>query len=204
MKSIGYVLVIILALSGCAREQESARGTLDIAENNTKNSWAKFRDMLGLASVNKNTQTKISPRYCYTTYGDVICYAQPLTGEEERLTGFQQASGHTGYSMAEHISEEVKKPDVKPPAPAKTEKKPVKTKKKTKKSKAKGKSKKPVANSKDAKPSSSGAVNPAANAAISASPKEMQGPQREEKKLKEVIFDPSELEPKQLVPTKQQ
>jgi hypothetical protein len=148
------VMAACVALAACTSAQEPASQALDTVGNETGASYNKMRGYLDLGPRPKPVQSKdvVQPRYCYHTYEDIICYSQPLPGEEYRLVAFQSASGKTGYTL--------------PPAPTNVVMPPLPP----------------------PKPTTIGPPPPAKP--------------NDDKQLKEIIFDPSELEPKELVPDK--
>jgi hypothetical protein len=151
-------LIACLALTACAGAKDSTSQDLDAVGNETSASYNKVRDDMGLGHKEKVVVTKeVQPRYCYKTYQDIICYSKPLPGEEYRLTGFQTASGKTGYVLPE----------------------------------------KPVPGGNDDE------LPPLKTVSVGAPPA-VKGEGKDDSQLKEIIFDPSELEPKELVPDKQQ
>lgn len=149
-----------IALAACSNDvKQTTSGALDTAGAETGASYNKLREYLGVGHQAKPAEARNGEqaRYCYHTYQDIICYAQPLPGEEYRLVAYQSAAGKTGYTL--------------PPPPAGMTLPPLPP------------------------PPSSVAV---------ASPPAVKGDSDDKKQLKEIIFDPSELQPKELVPDKMQ
>jgi hypothetical protein len=149
-------LMACVALAACTKAQDTTSQALDTAGTETSASYNKIRDYLDVGHKEKppEAKTAVQPRYCYHTYEDIICYAQPLPGEEYRLVGFQSSSGKTGYTL--------------PPMPDNVTMPP---------------------------------LPPLKSVAVVGPPPPVKS---DDKQLKEIIFDPSELEPKELVPDKMQ
>jgi hypothetical protein len=213
MNTKAALLSLFLLLPGCTKVQNSSKQALDDVEVNTTSTWQKIREALDLSSRPPVKEKRhVQPRYCYKAFNDVICHSQPVPGAEERLVAYQNNSG-TGYTIG--------------PAAANMAKKSVgKTHKASKAvhpvgTIAKNESKpftaeqlpKPVMNTPvyGPVPPSTTAAEPAAPVAPApvavaptVSPKEAQKPVADTKKLKEITFDPSELEPKKLVPDRVQ
>ncbi len=164
-------------LSACTKVQDSTNTALNDVEKETASTWTKARNILDLNKpVVAKKAPSVPPRYCYRSMQDVICYNKPLVGQEERLLAYQDKNS-VGYVID-------------PP------KEPV----------AKKEVEKPVGESKKAVPdvTAEKAPAPAATPAATEKPKDSSNnglPKKDDiKNLKEIIFDPAELEPKKLVP----
>jgi hypothetical protein len=87
------IFMAIGLLSACQNIYDGTRGAgRGIGENYVKTSnrigeWFKVDDRRDDAPYPQN------PRYCYRTASDVLCYNQPLQGQEERLVGWQGGIG---------------------------------------------------------------------------------------------------------------
>jgi len=155
-----FIAVACLLLATCTKIQNTATQELDTAGDEASASYNKVRNILDVPrKPPKPPADRAQPRYCYKTYEDVICYARPIPGEEERLVGYQTSSGKTGYTMSPPRVKQDKSTD----------------------DTTLGKS-----------------------VAISPLPVPKDDKAKDDKQLKEIIFDPSELEPKELVPDKMQ
>lgn len=155
-----YSLALASMLCGCSGAQSSAANAADTADTEAHASTAKVKEMLGIAKKPPEKRLAAEVRYCYRTYGDIICYRKPIPGEEYRLVGYQESSGATGTVIQPTLLMDGGETPLPPltsvavPAP----------------------------------PQVAGSTG----AGKSASPH----------KLKEIVFDPAELEPKTLVPEK--
>jgi len=151
----------------------------------------------------------IPPRYCYFVYEDTICYAKPLEGEEERMSGYQDKHGNAGYLLSSrHAMDE--DAVVLPPLASVTVGAPPGvngttaipgpvTKTKPRKHKPTDPdAAAPADGSAAASDITSGGKAPSAKPVVPAPPTVI----APKKQLKEVIFDPAEMEPKKLVPDK--
>ena len=180
MKSYGLTIaaVTVLALSGCMKAQDSTSRALDTVGNETSSSYNKMRDYLDLGHKPKPVppQRQIPPRYCYKTYEDVLCYSQPIAGEEYRLTGFQTATGKTGYTLPPTVTTPAEAVVAPPPQMVVM----------------------PGGNP------VSGELPPLKSVTVLSVPpvKAVATPPEARKQMKEVIFDPAEWQPKDLVPPK--
>lgn len=199
MRALAPFIGLCLLASACTKVQGTSKDALDKVETETATSWQKIREFLDLSSKPPvKEKSRVQPRYCYQAYHDVICYSKPLPGQENRLLAYQNTSG-TGYTIA-------------PPGAAKP--------KSLVKSSPKGSEAAAMPHAEGAKPAeiidSFGTVPPKAvkpadvygpmpEAPAAAAPKPLPAtvPGKEvaaPRKLKEITFDPSELEPKNLVP----
>ena len=166
-------------------------------EDNTSNSWSKIREYAGASRKQaKVEEAHAQPRYCYHVYQDTVCYSEPVATLESKLIAYQDSSAHTGYVIpapAEIVKPATVQGKISLDSPAKPVIKPLQK------------------------------VNVATPPAIAETPKEAavapktetkakDMPTQEEsavkkkadKQLKEIIFDPSELQPRDLVPQKTQ
>lgn len=195
MRSLVFSLGFCLLLGACTKVQDSSTRALDTVEKETSSSWYRIRDYLDLGSRPPvKPKSRVQPRYCYGTLQDVICYPSPVAGQEGRLLAYQNSAG-TGYTLAPHAEHAA--PRKKTPKVAKAAKKasaavaaPV----------ASGPA--PVATMPEMQhgptPAPSPVPAPVTGAMTGAATPE------EPRKLKEITFDPSELEPKKLVPDRLQ
>lgn len=201
-------LCVLLLLVGCSKAHDNSTKALDTVEQETSSTWQKLREALDLSSKSTSQPTRHMPqqRYCYRAYNDILCYGHPVAGQEERLVAYQEAA-RTGYTIEP------------PPAPkAKPEKKDTQKKKDTvvedkppikqanadaadkKQAEVKPSEAKQEAQKNDAaKPDS---AKPVTDPVASGDATKKPSGKAEEKHLKEIIFDPKELEPKKLVPDK--
>lgn len=150
------VSTLLLALCACQDTiTDTSYKAANTVEDNASLTWNKARDILDL----RRNPPPMPPtprsqsRYCYNFFEDIVCYAQPIPGEENRLIAYQGNTGQTGYVL-------------------------------------------PAAKYKDAKDSSA----PATEKPADTTP--LPPPISNSSKLKEIFFDPAELEPKELVPPK--
>lgn len=216
MRYAFWSLGVCVLLSGCMKAQDNSVRVLDSVEKETATSWQKMRDYLDLSGKppEKHRRPSLQPRYCYKTYEDVVCYASPIPGQEERLLAFQ-AAGKVGYVVEPpRVHEEQKKKETTKSAaqvPVKAEAAaPSPTPEPT-----------PAPTSAPAPQAAESAPAQAqAQAAASPAPTPPAGDKKDAAKpeagkaenagaiktkhLKEITFDPAELAPKALVPGKEQ
>jgi hypothetical protein len=207
MKNIFFLIFLPLLLAACDSVKDTPGRVLDNVEANTSATWNKAREYLGVGHKLNTPKDNTQPRYCYRAFEDITCYSQPIATDANRLVAYQTKSGQTGYvihkpapAKAEAAPADKKKTaDKKKPAP--TAKKPAakKTKKDTKKDSKEGATGINTADQKDAKDSAD-----AAKADTQKDTVDAPAQKKEEKQLKEIIFDPAELQPKELVPAKPQ
>lgn len=174
MRSVFLMACLCLPLAGCMKAQQSTSKAMDGIEQETSSSWHKMRQALDLEKPKPVPSRKAQTRYCYRTYEDIVCYHKPVPGQEERLVAFQQGNS-VGYTL-EPAAE-----------PTETRKHSAKSKPKPKPAEAAA----PAKASADALPNA-----PMPNAPVPATKA------ADTKHLKEITFDPSELEPRKLVPDK--
>ncbi len=163
MKNNALPLICIsLMLFACDQVKDSPGRALNAVEDNTSATWNKMREYAGVPRKNEKPVEHAQARWCYRSYQDIICYGEPIPGQEGRLVAYQGSHGQTGYVIAppHHASSNHSTAPVSLP--------PLK----------------------------------AASAGASSGKSDAETPKKEEKKLKEIIFDPAELEPKELVPPK--
>jgi hypothetical protein len=146
-----------MALAACASVRDTPEHALNTVEDNASGIWGKARSAMGVER--KKKAVKSQPAYCYRSYQDVTCYAEPMPGEEDRLVAYQGSRGQTGYVLAEPARNQSTAPVSLPPLKAIT---------------------------------------------VAPPPKIAAAPDPAKKPLKEIIFDPAELQPKDLVPQKPQ
>lgn len=186
MRQVAIILALCSALTGCMKAQHSTSKALDDVEEGTSTTWGKVREALDLSSPAKAKARHPQPRYCYKTYEDILCYSKPQPDQESRLVAYQ-AGNVVGYTMEP------------PPEPRSViAKKVLLPQKMPKATSAPVQTAAPAASS-DA-PVPAPTATPAPLAATQ--PPAGQSTKTDQKKLKEIIFDPSELEPKKLVPDK--
>ncbi len=142
------LLTTCLALSACNDDDPNSKIL----------TWEKVRKPLGMEKAPEPASVP-QTRYCYNSFQDIVCYGEPIPGQEKRLVAYQTDKGKTGYVMPSDGM------DVKPTKVV--ELKPLKS------------------------------VNVP-------TPTPVKGTTEQKPQLKEIIFDPAELEPKQLVPDKPQ
>lgn len=145
--------VPLLALSACGPTiTDTSNRAANTVEDNVSATWDEARGLLDI-SRKKPAQPdpKSQPRYCYKFLQDVVCYARPVAGEEDRLVGWQDSRGHAGYVLP---------PSYKPDNPE---------------------------------------LPPLQKVTINSTPPIAAAKQQP---YKEIIFDPAELQPKELVPEK--
>jgi hypothetical protein len=216
MKKVICIISVCFALLGCTRAQDTTKQALDKVGDETNASWNELRNILDLGHpAPEKKMGKAQSRYCYKTYEDVICYTKPMQGEEYRLVGYQEPAGNSGYTLP---------PGYVPPPdePAKPALAPLKAVdvgtapkvKETADSNTTDKTQKPKKTDKTAKKTTKPITQTAANDKDQAAKSKPPAPAvasdtpgsttSGKKQLKEVVFDPSELEPKQLVPDKTQ
>lgn len=227
--SLGFCLLI----SGCMKVQDTSTRALDKVETETSSSWYKIREFLDLpAKPPAKPKSRVQPRYCYKAMQNVICYPAPVAGQEERLVAYQNSAG-TGYTLAPH-AEQVhapatkkkgakaakvaeKAPEAATAAAASVAPVPTAAPAPTPAPTVIGPA--PTATLPEVKPEPTPvpvpAVTPTPTAAPTPAPapaptpapaagEQSSGKPEESRKLKEITFDPSELEPKKLVPDRLQ
>jgi predicted DNA-binding antitoxin AbrB/MazE fold protein len=185
---IQFVILFCFILTSCSDARKNSVRTLNIAEDNISVTWNKAREYIGVAKPKLKTNEDLStqPRYCYKIYQDSICYARPIEGREHQLIAYQDSNANTGYVVSNE--EEVTKEMVISSSSAIKE--PFKQQQK-------------------------GVLKPLKSVEVTTPPKiaesstekttkkqDFYSKQKDEKKLKEIRFDASELNPKQLVPKK--
>jgi hypothetical protein len=183
MKLKYFVLGVSLVLLGCSHDDTNS--TLDTMGNETSASWHELRKITGFESDNKTKVVHAQPRYCYKTMQDVICYPTPIPGQEERLTGYQTEKGTTGYILPAHRHEA----DMEPGVPVTVSKLPVTNVPNLPK----------IAGG----PATAASTTTSTTTTTTTTTAPVAGP-LPKPRLKEVIFDPAELQPKTLVPDKEQ
>lgn len=191
MRTLALTLSFCLLLCGCMKAQDTSTTALDGMEKETSSTWHKLRETLDLGSKPVKHSQPAQARYCYRTFEDVVCYSKPLVGQESRLLAYQD-KGAVGYVIEP------------PPAPLKLRKPAAPTPVVEKPKEADT-----IAKTPDDKAAADKAFDKPADKPSIAKPAEKPAEKTAEKKddmkhLKEIIFDPSELEPKKLVPDKMQ
>lgn len=150
---------LCLKLAACSGEAaDNTDHALNKIESNTSITWNKARDLVGFPKKPKPLPPveKTQTRYCYKSYVDITCYAQPVHGEEDRLVAYQGNTGQTGYILPSHIHRD-----------------------------------------------DTAILPPLKSVNVVTLPK-IATDTPGKKQLKEIIFDPAELQPKELVPQKPQ
>jgi hypothetical protein len=119
IKRIGCVVIVLMA-SGCQSlldASDSARGNLRQGYIDTSNAWSR---VFAVRDNRYPERPLPDTRYCYKTDTDVLCYSDPLPGEDHRLVAAQVTAENqtllttdinTGNSMMGHISAEYLSPD---------------------------------------------------------------------------------------------
>jgi hypothetical protein len=151
------ISLFCLALTACQDTiTDTSYKAANTVEDNASLTWNKARNVLDLKRNPPPIPPtpKTQPRYCYNFWEDIVCYAQPIEGEESRLVSWQGSAGQTGYVLPTEKPKKEETDDDKKLTPL--------------------------------KPVDVGAPPPIT----------------ESKKLKEIFFDPAELDPKELVPQK--
>ncbi|MEI7669036.1 MAG: hypothetical protein WCJ33_03035 [Pseudomonadota bacterium] len=193
-KIIIFCLLITL-LNSCSGMHNGTIRSLNGVEENTKITWEKTREYLGVSDKKPKKPEKTQERYCYHTYQDIVCYKEQIAGAESRLLAYQGTEGETGYvfSEKENSKQDVISKDNKKEVSA--EKKPVKALKPLKSVNVSTPPK--IADDKEKQSPPNKIVIKKAELTTNSETKK-----KDEKKLKEIVFDPSELQPKELVPKK--
>ena len=154
LKNSLFAVSMVFALAACASMSNTPEHALNSVEDNASGDWEKARSAMGVQR--KKEPVKSQPRYCYRSYQDITCYAEPIPGENDRLIAYQGSRGQTGYVLAEPHNQSTA-PVSLPPLKA---------------------------------------VN------VAPLPKTAAVADSDKKQLKEILFDPAELQPKDLVPQK--
>jgi predicted DNA-binding antitoxin AbrB/MazE fold protein len=192
------IILFCFLLTACADAQKNLVRGLNIAEDNIAVTWNKAREYAGVAKAKPKTNDNLSsqPRYCYKIYQDSVCYARPIEGREDQMIAYQDSNSNTGY-VATNAEETLENNYSSSSSTKITTKEPFKLQQK-------------------------GVLKPLKSVDVTTPPKiaevktsevstekstkkqDFYSKKNDDKKLKEIRFDASELNPKELVPKKAQ
>lgn len=84
-----YLAFSVLALTACGAVQENVYRVQEETRKEAYTVVGKIQDYLAPPNYHKPNPQEPPPSYCYHTAVDILCYNQPLPGQEERLVGYQ-------------------------------------------------------------------------------------------------------------------
>lgn len=115
-----YFAVALFALSACGEMQENIYRAQTEVQKEASVTLDKVQGYLQVPKYKKASPKEPPPSYCYRTGGDILCYKQPLPGQEDRLVGYQSTIAPEALVASKAKVREVKPmpPRVVKPVPA--------------------------------------------------------------------------------------